>query len=93
MTDLNTARNLAGPAFNDMSDVEVLGTLAEIERLVRRPLKTSEAQMYRDSLAARRAYLEKKAGKQQPEFVAEMYGAQRRTAADIASDSNEQGEG
>ena len=93
MADLNTARDFAGAAFADMADDEVLGTLVEIERLIRRPLSAAYAQVFRDALEQRRTYLEKKAGKAQPEFVPAMYGTPAPTALERAMDKNEQGEG
>lgn len=93
MTDITTARGIAGPRFEDMADSEVVGTLAKIEKLIRRQLRTSEHHMYIDALAARRDYLEKQAGKPQPKFSPEMYGTPSYSSDDIKADSNEQGEG
>ena len=93
MTDITTARGLAGVDFNDMADSEVSGTLAQTERILGRHLKLGESHFFQSALAARRTYLAKKAGIEQPKFDAAMYGTPPRSAQDIANDCNEQGEG
>lgn len=91
MTTIETARALAGSSFDDLPDDVIVATLQEIERKLRRSLKSSEAAIFRSCLNGRRAFLAKQAGIVQPAFVPEMYGDMR-TAQERAADTNANGE-
>lgn len=91
MTTTQEARTIAGSGFDDMTDSEILNTLQEIERLIRRPLRAGEGHYLRDALVQMRASAQRKAGTH-PDFVPEMYDSAMPTQAERALDSGKQGE-
>lgn len=91
MSNIDAVREMAGPAFDDLADADVLDIFAAITRVMGRELKTSEASYFHGALEQRRAKILRDSGKA-PAFVPEMYGTHRPDAAERALDSNEQGE-
>jgi hypothetical protein len=78
--NLERAKRLAGPGFEDIPDAEIVGTLAAAERVMGRPFKDSEASYFRGALDGRRKTLaERVTGR--PKFEAGMYGAPKGHAA------------
>jgi len=81
MENLARARKLAGGAFDDLPDDDVVASLDYAERTMQRPLKDSEAGFFRGFLVKRREYLAQQAGKPQEKFHSDMYGAPKGYAA------------
>lgn len=87
---VSRARQLAGRGFEDMPDTEMAGTLNEMERLMKRPLKDSESSFLIAALKQRREYLRVQAGGERQVLTPETYGY---TPGSSGRNTNDEGEG